>query len=173
MSFIKPGSFPCWSLIFKTIKAPAGLWRSKGRRILTFPPVLHLRSLDIFTTSPPPNLRTAVWATLPQCPPPSSGALRGFFSFNWCTLRNSLLFSPHPKKKKTEGAKRKPPGSFSLSYFSFWQLPRPQDRHPRACFTSTVLPITPLFLGFYFRRDHGALLVHRRVRCNGTDPRNF
>ena len=99
MSFIKPESFPCWSLILKTIKEPAGLWRSKGRLIFTFPPVLHLRSLDLSTTSSP-NLRTAVWATPPQCPPPSSGGLRGFFSFNWCTLRNSLLFFLPPPKQR-------------------------------------------------------------------------
>lgn len=117
MSFTKSESFPCWSLIFKTIEVPAGLWRSKGRRILTFPPVLHLRSLDIFTTSPPPNLRTAVWAMLPQCPPPSSGALRGFFSFNWCTLRNSLLFSPHQKKNR--GGKEKTSWIF---FFVLFQL---------------------------------------------------
>lgn len=171
MSFIKCESFPCWSLIFKTIKVPAGLRRSKGRRILTFPPVLHLRSLDIFTTSPPPKSQNCCMGHATPMPTPK---LWGSQRILFIQLVYPQGFSPFlPPPKKTEGAKRKPPGFFSLSYFSFWQLPRPQDRHPRARFTSTVLPITPLFLVFYFRCDHGAFLVHRQERCNRTDPRNF
>lgn len=142
--------------------------RSKGRLILTFPHGALWVEFGYFNT-PPPHHRPTVWPTPTPVPTPCS--LRGsqkiiFIQLVYPLGILSLSFHPTNSSKKNRGKEKTLWIFFSLSKFSFWQLPEQQGRSLRAGFASLVLSTTPLHLVLYSLSDRSALSVHRQVRCN-------
>lgn len=149
----------------KILKSGSTLEGSKWTQDLTFPHALGPRSLGIFTTSSP-SLQTGCRGHPKPVPTPKLWGSERTLFIQLVYPPGIHFFSSSPTPSKKKWGKGKPPGLFPLSCFSFWQLPQPQDRQPRALLYINCFPSHPSTSCFISDVITVCFSAHRQVRCN-------